>query len=581
MRFLLALVLCVWSLCCHAQTSDLVRYKGEVPASLMDLIKTATQPILNTARVDDEGDVWQLFRRLRPVIRDTLGTEGYFAPTIGREVPPESAKSEPFKPELTILLETGPAFKVAGLDLKFEGAIDSPEFEARRRSLIDQWSLTKGKVFRQADWSADKDAVLRQLLAKDFADATVSESLADVDPETQSVYLHVVYDSGPVFTFGNLQVAGLKRYKKDLVERYNTIRPGDRYEQERLLTLLSDLQNASYFSSVDVKINRDAENSTEVPIEVTVAESKAKRIGLGAGYSSNTGFRTEANYQFNDLFDRAYSLVSGVRLEQKRQSAYTDLFFPPTRRGVVDSLGVAVDHQNLTDLDIQRTSLGALREYTLGVTDIRLGLNYQLEHRQTPLLDLGNTKALVASASWNKSMVDDRLNPSKGYVLFAQTAVASSKVLSDQDFFKINGRVQKFWSPSRKDLFSARFELGTVVAGSAQDIPQDYLFRAGGTNSIRGFKFQDIGVYDNGVLVGGRRIAVGSLEYTRWLRGPFGASIFTDFGDVANTWGDLKPVPAIGVGARYRTPAGPIALDVAKAQGQKNIRIHFALGVAF
>ncbi|GLR27333.1 autotransporter assembly complex protein TamA [Limnobacter litoralis] len=581
MRLLIGLICCLWTACAFAQASDIVRYKGDVPSGLKDLIQTATQPILQTARVDDEGDVWQLFRRLRPVIRDTLGTEGYFAPTINREVPTALPEGAPFKPELTIVLQTGPAFKVAGLDLKFEGDIQQPEFDARRRSLIDQWSLTQGKVFRQADWSADKDAILRQLLAKDFADATISESLADVDPETQSVYLHVVYDSGPVFTFGQLQVTGLKRYKKELVERYNTIRPGDRYEQERLLTLLSDLQNTSYFSSVDVKINRDAENPIEVPIEVTLAESKAKRLGLGAGYSSNTGFRTEASYQFNDLFNRAYSLLSGVRLEQKRQSAYTDLFFPPTRRGVVDSLGVAVDHQNLTDLDIQRTSLGALREYTLGVTNIRLGLNYQLEHRTTPLLDLGNTKALVASASWNKSMVDDRLNPSKGYVLFAQTAVASRRVLSDQDFFKINGRVQKFWSPTRKDLFSARFELGTVVAGSAQDIPQDYLFRAGGTNSIRGFKFQDVGVYDNGVLVGGRRIAVGSLEYTRWLRGPFGASVFTDFGDVANTWGELKPVPAIGFGARYRTPAGPIALDVAKAQGQKNIRIHFALGVAF
>ena len=56
-----------------------------------------------------------------------------------------------------------------------------------------------------------------------------------------------------------------------------------------------------------------------VPIEVTVVESDSKRLGLGAGYSSNTGFRTEATYQYNNLFDRAYSLVTGARIEQKRQ----------------------------------------------------------------------------------------------------------------------------------------------------------------------------------------------------------------------------------------------------------------------
>jgi len=60
-----------------------------------------------------------------------------------------------------------------------------------------------------------------------------------------------------------------------------------------------------------------------------------------------------------------------------------------------------------------------------------------------------------------------------------------------------------------------------------------------------------------------------------------GAAVFTDVGDVSDNWGDLDPKPAVGVGVRYKTPAGPIAFDIAKAADQDNLRIHFALGVAF
>ena len=57
--------------------------------------------------------------------------------------------------------------------------------------------------------------------------------------------------------------------------------------------------------------------------------------------------------------------------------------------------------------------------------------------------------------------------------------------------------------------------------------------------------------------------------------------VFSDVGDVSGSWGDLNLKLAIGIGLRYRTPAGPISFDLAKAQEQDKIRFHFALGVTF
>jgi translocation and assembly module TamA len=552
----------------------------QIPDEFKDLIERSTRQIRSTAQVNDNGDVLQLFRRLRPAIRDALGTQGYFSPSIQRTV--DESLPENQVPPLNINVVPGVQSRIASVDIQFDGEINKDEFADRRERLKTLWLLGVNQPFNQADWSASKDSLLRDLLAKDFAAATLSESLADVDPEKNTVALSVVYDSGPVFTFGELQIEGLGKYPEDLVSRYNTIRPGDRYEQERLLQLLADLQGTAYFSAVDVKIDADDRQPSNVPIQVTVVESDSKRLGLGAGYSSNTGFRTEATYQFNNLFDRAYSLLTGVRIEQKRQSAYADVFLPPSTRGVTDSVGVAVDHQKISNLEVNRSSVGAIREFTKGMNEYRFGLNFQLEERSALGINFGHTQALVGSSSWIRNAVDDRLNPTEGYIVFSQLAVASEQLASDQDFVRLYGRVQKFWSPSRENLFSARFEAGTVVASARRDIPQDYLFRAGGTNSLRGFDFLDLGVIDQGVLVGGRRLMIGSLEYTRWFEGgPLGAAVFTDVGDVSDNWGDLDPKPAIGFGVRYKTPAGPIAFDVAKALDQDNLRIHFALGVAF
>ncbi|BET24887.1 autotransporter secretion outer membrane protein TamA [Limnobacter thiooxidans] len=543
------------------------------------LVEQATEQIRSTAQVNDNGDAWQLFRRMRPVIRDVLGTEGHFSPSIQRVV--DESLPEDAPAPLNIKIEPGPQSTVTSVDIQFDGEINKDEFAARRERLKTLWLLGTNQAFNQTDWSASKDNLLRDLLAKDFAAATLSESQANVDPDTNTVTLRVVYDSGPVFTFGELKIKGLNKYRNDLVARYNTIQPGDRYEQERLLTLLADLQGTSYFSAVDVKIDTDDRQPERVPIEVTVLESDSKRVGLGAGYSSNTGFRTEATYQYNNLFDRAYSLVTGVRVEQKRQSAFADVFLPPSRRGMSDSVGVAFDHQQISNLEVDRSSIGAIREYTQGINEYRLGLNFQLEERSALGVNFGATQALVASSSWTRAAVDNRLNPSDGYIAFGQVAVAGEQFASDQSFMRLYGRFQQFWSPSPEHLFTARFEAGTVAASARRDIPQDYLFRAGGTNSIRGYDFLDVGVLDQGVLVGGRRVMIGTLEYVRWFNGPLGAAVFTDVGDVADNWSSFDPKPAVGIGVRYKTPAGPIAFDVAKAADQDNLRIHFALGVAF
>jgi translocation and assembly module TamA len=139
----------------------------------------------------------------------------------------------------------------------------------------------------------------------------------------------------------------------------------------------------------------------------------------------------------------------------------------------------------------------------------------------------------------------------------------------------------QIWLPlGERDVVTLRLEGGYTAALSSQGIPQDYLFRVGGTQTVRGFAYQSLGVIDGNAVVGGRVMATGSAEYTHWF-GKFGAALFMDAGDAADVLPDLRLSQGYGIGARWRSPVGPLALDFARGKGQPDMRIHFSITVAF
>jgi translocation and assembly module TamA len=73
----------------------------------------------------------------------------------------------------------------------------------------------------------------------------------------------------------------------------------------------------------------------------------------------------------------------------------------------------------------------------------------------------------------------------------------------------------------------------------------------------------------------------GSIEYDHWFTRNWGAAIFTDVGDAADTIGGLNPAVGYGGGIRWRSPVGPLAVDVARGQRDGKFRLHFSIAVAF
>ena len=139
----------------------------------------------------------------------------------------------------------------------------------------------------------------------------------------------------------------------------------------------------------------------------------------------------------------------------------------------------------------------------------------------------------VAEFTWRR--VDDVLNPKRGGVLNVRLAGGSKAVLSDQDFLKTYAQYQHWFSPSPVDQFILRAEAGRTFAQSRDGIPEDFLFRAGGSRSVRGYEYESLGARDGDAVVGGRYLLDRQAPSTcAGSRPPGAARVFLDVGDAAD-----------------------------------------------
>jgi translocation and assembly module TamA len=139
--------------------------------------------------------------------------------------------------------------------------------------------------------------------------------------------------------------------------------------------------------------------------------------------------------------------------------------------------------------------------------------------------------------------------------------LASEAVASDTDYAQVFNRITWLIPHGDNGRFKLRGEVGAMTVGNFDDLPPDLRFYAGGDRSLRGFDYHEIGeVSANGNIIGGEYLAVVSGEYEYYFGEKWGAGVFVDAGD-AFVGGFSLNVGA-GIGLRWRSPLGPIRVDV-------------------
>jgi translocation and assembly module TamA len=531
----------------------------------------------------DETQLRLLVGQAPTQVRTLLATEGFYSPQVRATLERVTLEQKGGAWSVNLDVEPGEPVRVSGVDLKIAGALDdgSAASHGRLAQIRADWSLHPGAVFRHEDWEAAKRAALRSLLLQRYPAAAIQQSQATVDPEARSVALGLTLDSGPAFSFGALQIQGLRRYPASVIDRLNPIQPGEAYDQAKLLEFQSRLQDSPYFAGASVQVSTDPLHPVDVPVQVSVEENRARTLGLGVGVSTDTGPRAQLDYRDLNLLGQAWRLSSTLKLATKEQSLGGELQFPQTRKGYRHSLNAGWTRSDVEGEVTRTLILGARRTRLEGKVETAYGLRY-LREQQDVSGGVGEQRsALIPSWSWTHRDVDSLLFPTRGTLVNVQFDGAAQALLSDQSFLRSYGRVTWFHPVGDKGQLILRGELGAVMADSRNGIPSDILFRTGGDQTVRGYAYQSLGVPVGSAIVGGRWLSVASGEYVYWLDPQWGAAVFVDAGDAADSFGELHPRVGYGLGARWKSPVGPLNLDLAYGQETEEVRLHFSVGFSF
>jgi translocation and assembly module TamA len=130
--------------------------------------------------------------------------------------------------------------------------------------------------------------------------------------------------------------------------------------------------------------------------------------------------------------------------------------------------------------------------------------------------------------------------------------------------------------------------VGQISGVGVFGLPPDQRFYAGGSGTVRGYRYQSIGPrFPSNRPTGGTAISAGTVEFRQRILGNYGVVGFIDAGQVSD---DGKPFTSqwrvgAGAGFRYYTPIGPIRLDVAvplnKQSGGDSFELYIGIGQAF
>ena len=592
------------------------RIEIDAPRELVEPLRTQT--LLGRWRTDPDFEPTQLslfIERAREEALAIAQSQGYFSarvtveqvadadveqrapalPQVSESAAPGAAAARRDGPDarlptVRVAIDAGARTTVNRLRLALQGPAASEGLEA---TLVERWPLPEGSFFRTDPWELGKKLLIEFLQQRGYVRARISSSNADVDPQATTASLDLVVESGPRLNFGESTVRGLSRYPRSLVDALQTWDQGDPYSFDKVQTFVDRLRADGHFTSVTVlpdlvAVETDPQRM-DVPMTVELRERRSKYLTAGLGFSTDQGLRALGGYTQRDLFDRAWTLDSGALVESVRRRVFVNGMTPYDGNGHRWQTGLRYE---VTDISGQITSTNTVyfgRGRRGDEIEHFVSLQYQMEHSSVaadpaPITD--QRQALTLGYAWLLRRVDSRIDPRDGYTVSAQVSGAAEGLATDRSFVRFYGRFMKFVPMPRDSVLAGGLlvglvETGWVVSDSSSGIPSDNLFRTGGAQSIRGYAYQGLGVPEGNAIVGGRVLGLASLEYQHPIQGDWFGAAFVDVGNAADSWGAYRPVTGTGVGVRWRSPVGPINLDLAYGVDAKEWRAHFSVGFAF
>lgn len=508
---------------------------------------------------------------------------------------------------VTMEIAEGPQYRVGKIDVQ---GLDGPD----RETLVARMASLPGQPFSETNVGLDRDVILHHYQSAGYPDAAFDWKLSQMQglPEVNLTY---VVNKGQPRYVRDVLISGMRATRMRLVSPNMLLKAGEPLSWTTMGQVQRNLYDLGVFDKVDMAIQNQQGDTEDKYVVYHLTEGHRYYVGFGMGAevarigggqdsldqpAGAPGFSPRGSFEISRL--NLWGLGHSVNFKSRYSSldSRASLSYMAPRYRNVDGRNISVTalYDNTRDVRTytakryegsvqlsQRVSKAttALWRYTwrnVVVDESTLKIDPTL----IPTMSQAARIAMI-SANIVQDRRDDPVDAHRGLYNTADLGLVSHYLGGNKNFLRFLGR-NSYYKRIHHDLVLASntqfgwihpFSIGTT--DPAQYVPLPERFYGGGSSSHRGFPESQAGPRDlvTGFAIGGNALLFHSTE----LRFPFLGENITGvlFHDMGNVYSDLKNISfrynqrdltdfnymvhAVGFGVRYRTPVGPLRVDIA------------------
>lgn len=506
--------------------------------------------------------------------RRFLRSEGYYRAQVDPRVGADLAA--------VIHIALGPRVRIVTVD-----AVTTPDAAAEAVALA-AITLRADAPLRAADIIASDTLGLSTLQNAGWPSAESGERRVTVDHATDTASVAFVYDTGPFTRYGPFQLDS-EGWRPDFIAAISPLQAGAVASRSEILDYQRRLDALASVRTSQVMLGDVDPASGERPVHVELTPASRHSVEASLSFATSEGPGANFDWKRRNLFAGDETLAIKALVATLQQSLNATLTLPHWRRYQQTlTFGAGIQSQETDAFDQTALLLGA------GVTRragryIEYGAGTRLDISQ--ITDItgprdANTAALDLSAGYDSR--DDVLDPAQGLRARLQVSPAATFGDVESRYVRIEARASTYYRLTDALVAAARMRVGTTVGTSAESLPADLRFYAGGGGSVRGFSYQSVSpIGSDGAPFGGLSVTETSLELRWRSQRRWGAVAFLDSGAASSqsTPGFSEMRSAVGIGARYYFDFAPLRFDIAtpldRRPGEASVQVYFSLGQAF
>ena len=565
------------------ESSLLFTLREVAPAPPLALINRAQRDV---ARI---GAVTESFGYYAPVIEITIaGKESSDASVLEMldEVPAGQ------KVEVVINVTRGPLYRLG--DVVIEGSIPDGKHAAL--------GLVEGAPAIASTALAAQANLLSALQEDGYAFARVDAPIAYVNDQAHLIDLHYIAESGPRMWLGDVRFNGLQDVNESFAREALTVRPGELYQPSKIEAARQSLAKLGVFSGVSVRAGERPATGGKLDLIFDVQERLMHTVSLSGAYSTDLGVSASVGWSHHNLFGNAEQLNLVASITDVGGKSSDGIGYNLSAQFVKPHF--LAPHQSLTaevsavkqDLEAYSQTAENLALYvnrdlwpnwkgTVGVA----GTYNQVSQQGVDYLYYLVSLPLMASYD-DVDQPNPLVDPSEGFRLSLSVAPTLALGTTDLIFatIQISGSAYFDLTSDGGTIVALRGLAASIQGASNFDVPPDRRLYAGGSGTVRGFRYQSIGPsFADGSPTGATSVDAVTAELRQRIDDEWGAAIFVDAGQASTTSVPFNGAVNVGAGAgvRYYTSIGAIRADVAvpltQGANQDSFELYIGLGQSF